>query len=322
MKPRGAQSPPIWHGHQPVLAGRVIELLAPGPGKVFFDGTLGGGGHARLLLEHGVFLFATDRDPEAVAAARDALRDFSDMLEIRHEAFDRTYFNPCSLDGILLDLGVSSHQLDEPSRGFSFQHDGPLDMRMDNTRGPTAAEFLAQATAAQILSCLCAVEDSPRMRAIARALYEQQRKTPFATTGQLARWIEKKFPRGSRSHHPATLVFQALRMHINDELGTLQRFLCKAPDLLKPGGRLGVISFHSLEDRLVKNTMESFSNPWLNTPEWPNSVPNPEHKLRLITRKAVQPDEAEIASNPRARSARLRVAEALSAEERQRGGAS
>lgn len=305
-----SQSAP-WRGHTPILASSVVAMLRPEPGKIFFDGTIGGGGHARLLLQRGVFLFATDRDKQALEAARSHLTEFSEMLELRHEAFDETYLNPSSLDGILLDLGVSSHQLDEPSRGFSFQHDGPLDMRMDTTRGITAAEFLARSTQHELMSCFLQMDDSPRMKALARSIFDQQQKIPFISTRQLASWIENKFPRAGRSHHPATLVFQALRVQVNDELGRLRRFLERVPMLLKPGGRVAIISFHSIEDRIVKNFFTEKSRPWLDTPEWPNSVPNPEYKLRIITRHAIQPDEKEIAANIRARSARLRVAEAL-----------
>jgi 16S rRNA (cytosine1402-N4)-methyltransferase len=297
-----------WRGHKPVLCDAVIRLLDPLPGKVFFDGTLGGAGHTKLLIERGAFVFATDRDPEAIAHAKKKLAKFADSVELRHESFDETYFNPQSLDGILIDLGVSSHQLESPHRGFSFQHDGPLDMRMDTTRGPSASEILANSTDAELAKILLATDHSPHMRALARALIKERRHTRFETTRQLAAWVEKfEGYRWHRTHHPATLLFQALRVAVNQELERLDKFLRSAPSALKPGGVMAVITFHSGEDRVVKKHFEELTRPWLDTPAWPSTFPNPRCIAELLTKKTITPDTQELQANPRARSAKLRA---------------
>jgi len=302
-----------WRKHQPVLADAVLRLLDPQPGKIIFDGTLGGGGHAKLLLEKGVFLFGCDRDPEAIACAKNILAPFADNLQIRHQCYDETFFNPESLDGILIDLGVSSHQLETPQRGFSFLHDGPLDMRMDTTTGRTAADILADATDNELYKILITTEDSPAMRALARALLAERRHTRFETTRQLAAWVEKMSgSRWRRTHHPATLLFQSLRIAVNGELQRLENFLNSSPGYLKPGGVLVIITFHSGEDRLVKKYFDKLSRLWLDTPAWPNSKHNPHRVAELVTKKPIIPDAEEISKNPRARSARLRAIRKLS----------
>jgi 16S rRNA (cytosine1402-N4)-methyltransferase len=300
--------------HEPVLLAEVLEWLAPGPGRHFLDGTLGGGGHTEALLKAGASVVGLDRDPAALAAARARLSGYGDLFTSMHLDFGSMgELGVACFDGILLDLGVSSHQLDEAGRGFSFMRDGPLDMRMDPTRGVTAADLVASADEEAIVRWLRELGEEPRARVIARAIVRERARSPIVTTGRLAAVVESACGRGGRAHHPATRTFQALRLVVNDELGQLDRALDAAPGLLKAGGRLGVISFHSLEDRRVKRRMEEWTRKWEDTPVWPNSVPNPGRQFSKVTRRAVMAGEAEVARNPRSRSARLRVVERLGA---------
>mgnify|MGYP000023538714 CR=1 FL=1 len=302
--------------HQPVLLAEVLAALQPRAGGVYVDGTLGGAGHAAAILAASAptgRLLGCDRDAAALAAARERLAEFGGRCELRAGNFSElaAWAPAGGCDGVLLDLGVSSPQLDEPERGFSFQHDGPLDMRMDRAQPVTAAELVNTAPAAELARIFWEYGDEPDARRIARAIEHDRRTAPFVTTRQLAGLIERLNPRAGRKTHPATRVFQALRIAVNDELGALARGLAGAWTVLKPGGRLAVITFHSLEDRLVKQTLRA----WARDYEYDGPVDRPELRrprppqARLVTRKAVVPGAAELAANPRSRSAQLRVAE-------------
>ena len=301
--------------HEPVLLQEVIEALKPGPGKLVFDGTLGGGGHAQALLERGVQLVAMDQDPHAIAHSTQRLAQYADRLCILRGNFRNfpkilVETGVSGFDGMLVDLGVSSHQLDEPSRGFSFQKDGPLDLRMDPEQPRSAADLVATASEQELSRILSEYGEEPQARRIARAIVNARGKTPIKTTAQLAEVISNTIGRKGK-RHPATLAFQALRIAVNDELAALLQFLEVAPRWLKPGGRLAVISFHSLEDRIVKQAFHRLSTPFLDRPEWPAPRPNPDFCMRLVQRKPIEPSEQELESNPRARSAKLRVAEKM-----------
>jgi 16S rRNA (cytosine1402-N4)-methyltransferase len=260
-------------------------------------------------------LSGCDRDAAAVSAAQARLREFAGRFEIRHGNFSELaeWIPPGSCDGVLLDLGVSSPQLDEAGRGFSFLHDGPLDMRMDVRQGVTAADLLNSAGADELARIFWELADERDSRRIARAIVQDRGQHPFRTTRQLADLIERISPRRGRKTHPATKVFQALRLAVNDELGSLKRGLDGAWRILRPGGRLAVISFHSIEDRVVKEFGRARAReytfagavdvPELRTPRTPEA--------RLVTRKAIKPGAQEVAENPRSRSAQLRVLEKI-----------
>lgn len=299
--------------HVPVLPAEVIEGLAPAQGKVFLDGTLGGGGHAERLLEAGARVIGLDQDAEAIAFASRRLARFGDRFvavqanfrELAEVLAERRW-GP--LDGILVDLGVSSWQLDEASRGFSFQQDGPLDMRMNPSTGRSAAELVNEAEEEELARIFWEYGEMKLSRRLARALVRRREVRRFETTGDLASFVASVLPKHGKTH-PATLCFQALRIAVNDELGALAVLLEEARHWLKPGGRLAVISFHSLEDRMVKRALQRFAAEWLDRPEWPAPRPNPEFCMKVLTRKPVEASEGEVKHNARARSARLRVAE-------------
>lgn len=300
--------------HIPVLPKETMDLLQASPGQVFLDGTLGGGGHSERLLERGARVVALDRDPMALEFAKARLAVFGDRFEARHGEFgamaelaaDRAPF-----DGILLDIGVSSAQLDSAERGFAFRLNGPLDMRMDPTRGQSAAELIDHIDEAELAQILFQWGEERHSRRIARAIVRARRQEPITSTAQLAEIIAGATPGRPGPVHPATRSFQALRIAVNAELTQLERALAAAPQLLKPGGRLAVITFHSLEDRCVKRNFLATSTPELDDPTWPQPRPNPDCHYRLITRKALIAGERELARNPRARSAKLRVAEKI-----------
>ena len=308
-------------GHAPVLLGEVLEGLAVRPGGRYLDATLGRGGHAAAILarlgEEGKLL-AVDRDPEAIRAGERRFvgdrrvsivrGNFAELGRIAREAGFEAGF-----DGVLVDLGVSSPQLDDPARGFSFLRDGPLDMRMDPDTGASAAQWLAQASEDEITRVLRDYGEERHARRIARALLRAREQAPLDTTGRLAAVIAAAIPgRPEPGKHPATRSFQAIRIHVNQELAALDAVLDQALGALRPGGRLCVISFHSLEDRRVKRFMRrhaEVAEPWRGLPEIPvHARPS----LRLAG-KAVRAGEAEVAANPRARSAVLRVAEKVAA---------
>ncbi len=300
--------------HIPVMLGEAVEGLAVKAGGRYLDGTFGRGGHARAVLSRlgpDGRLLLMDRDPQAIAAAKAAFADDPRVL-IRHANFsslaewDET---TAELDGVLLDLGVSSPQLDEAARGFSFMADAPLDMRMDTTQGESAAEFLARADEREIADVLWQFGEERHARRIARAIVADREATPFTRTGQLAALIERVVGRREPGKHPATRSFQALRIRVNGELESLQRGLDAALERLKVGGRLSIISFHSLEDRAVKLFIRDHSGRTQGSRRGPPVTAAP---ARLApVGKAQFPSDAEQAANPRSRSAVLRVAEKL-----------
>jgi len=301
--------------HESILLNKVVEFLAPREGRLFADGTLGGGGHTEALLENGSSVKGVDRDADARKYASERLSRFGDRFEAVSGRFSEMSRLAEEgrwglLDGILLDLGVSSHQLDEAQRGFSFRFDGPLDMRMGES-DMTAADLVNEGSESDLAKIFFELGGEKASRKIAAWIVRERTRAPFETTLQLADGIEKLLGRRGRTH-PATKVFQALRMSVNDELGELRRFLDSAADLLKPGGRLAIITFHSLEDRIVKQAFREGSKVEIDRPEWPAARPNPELRYRLITRKGVAPDRTEIKRNPRSRSSRLRVVEKIS----------
>jgi 16S rRNA (cytosine1402-N4)-methyltransferase len=281
----------------------VLEHLAPSRGGVFVDGTVGLGGHARAVLEAGASqLLGVDRDPAAVELARERLREFGDRARVVHGDYrqlpailDREGLS--AVDGILLDLGVSSMQLDQPGRGFSFRRDEPLDMRMDTSAGPTAAEAVAGADEKTLADVIYELGEDRHARRIARAIVAARAVAPIETTGRLADVVRRAVPRrGYTRIDPATRTFQAVRIWVNRELEGLGDCLQAVVARLRPGGRLVVITFHSLEDRIVKHVLRSMQQAG-------------ESGLRVLTKRPLVPADAEIERNPRARSAKLRAAE-------------
>ncbi len=304
--------------HLPVLSAEVLEALAIREGGVYVDATFGRGGHSRGILSRlgpSGRLYAMDRDPEAVAAAGD-LADADPRFQVCHGPFSeigrrmREAGVAGRIDGILFDLGASSPQFDDPSRGFSFSHDGPLDMRMDNGAGTTAAEWLAHADEKEIVSVLRRYGEEPRARRIAAAIAAFRADARLTRTGQLADIVCSVVPRRPGAHHPATRTFQALRIFINRELDELRDALAATLDLLGSGGRLVVISFHSLEDRIVKRFMRDHARPDPVYAGLPDMPPSARPSLALVA-KPSKAQSAEIEANPRSRSAILRVAERL-----------
>jgi 16S rRNA (cytosine1402-N4)-methyltransferase len=301
--------------HLPVLLDQVVELLAPaGPG-LLVDATVGLGGHAEALLqaEPKFELVGLDRDPQALARAGERLQRFTARVQLVEETFDRLPRVLRQLEkeppvAILADLGCSSLQLDSPDRGFSFSDDGPLDMRMGKG-GRSAADLLETAEWEELVRILRDYGEERRARAIARAIVRRREESPFRTTTQLSSLVREVIGMGNRRIHPATRTFQALRIAVNDELGQLERFLEPAIRTLKPGGRIAVISFHSLEDRIVKHTMRRLTGRCTCPPDFPVCRCDPQSVVDVLTPSPVRPDDNEIEANPRARSSRLRAAE-------------
>jgi len=300
--------------HIPVMLDEAVEGLAVRAGGRYLDGTFGRGGHARAVLSRlgpEGRLLLMDRDPQAIAMAQQAFAT-DPRVSIRHANFstlvewDET---AQGLDGVLFDLGVSSPQLDEASRGFSFMADGPLDMRMDPTRGESAADFLARADEREIADVLWVYGEERFSRKIARVIVEHRQTSPITRTGELAALVERAIGRREPGKHPATRTFQALRIRVNGELEAVERGLEAALERLKPGGRLAVISFHSLEDRRVKQFIRDHSGRVQGSRRGPPVAAAPA-RLAAVG-KAQFPSAAEQAANPRARSAVLRVAEKL-----------
>ncbi len=305
--------------HIPVLLAEIMQYLAPVAGQSYLDGTFGGGGYASRILDTGCTLWAIDRDPDAIArgaelAARHPGRlhliqgGFGDMVQL---LADR---DVTSLDGVVLDLGVSSFQIDDPSRGFSFRHDGPLDMRMARS-GPSAADLVANLPEAELADTLYQLGEERLSRRIAKAIIAARAQAPITTTAQLADVIRAVVPKDKSGIDPATRSFQALRIRVNDELGQIGRALDQAVSLLAPGGRLVVVSFHSLEDRIVKRFMTETSG---RTPSPSRHDPRgllarETSDFRLLTPRAIRPGDAETQANPRARSARMRALQRLEA---------
>ncbi|MBX7158155.1 MAG: 16S rRNA (cytosine(1402)-N(4))-methyltransferase RsmH [Verrucomicrobiae bacterium] len=303
--------------HEPVLVREVVAVLQPTQGKYYLDATLGGGGHSEALLNTGARVLGWDRDPESIQFAAKRLERFGDRFLAEKKNFSQINELPANgLDGVLLDLGVSSHQFDTPERGFSFRFDAPLDMRMDPSQGQPLFQLLQTVMEEDMAFWLREYGEEPKARAIAREIVKARSMSrPVKTTQDLVAVIERVYPGGGpRSHHPATRSFQAFRIAVNDEMGALKKALELAEKILKPQGRLAVITFHSLEDRLVKQVMKEKSRAFEETPRWPNSVPNPKQVFQLVTKKPIVASAEEIANNPRARSAKLRVVEKLTFE--------
>ncbi len=305
--------------HEPVLLEEVLAYLVPRPGGRYIDATFGGGGHARAILEASSpdgTLLALDADPVAVAraealAARYPGRlipcrgNFRDLARLaREHGFDQ-------VDGVLFDLGLSSDQLADPSRGFSFQLPGPLDMRFDPTRGEPAAVIVNTWSEAELAELFWRFGEEPRARQIARAIVAERAQRPIETTTQLAALVERVAGRQRERIHPATRVFQALRIAVNRELEVLPLALEQAVDLLRVGGRIVVIAFHSLEDRIVKQFFRREAARCICPPETPVCMCGHVPRLRILTPRAVRPSAEEVARNPRSRSARLRAAERI-----------
>jgi 16S rRNA (cytosine1402-N4)-methyltransferase len=304
--------------HVPVLLGPVLEGLKIQPAGWYVDGTFGRGGHSSALLkllDNEGRLLAIDRDPQAIAQVDEALQQdprfelvHGEFAELKNYAIERKFLG--KVDGLLLDLGVSSPQLDEAARGFSFQSDGPLDMRMDPTRGSSAAEWLEQVDEKDLKKVLSQLGEERFAGRIARAIVAARVLTPISTTTQLADIVKAVVPSRGQRKNPATKTFQAIRIFVNKELEQLQIALADSLDLLRPGGRLCVISFHSLEDRRVKRFIRDAAQVPAQFRGLPN-IPEEFHPRLKSIGKVVSASEQEIAANVRARSARLRVAERL-----------
>ncbi len=301
--------------HRSVLLDEVLAALKPADGGRYVDGTVGGGGHAAAILAASSpkgWLSGCDRDGAALEAARERLAPFAGRFELRRGNFADLgkWIGAGTCDGVLLDLGVSSPQLDVAERGFSFQQDGPLDMRMDTRQELTAADLLNQRDAEALAEIFWRFGGERDSRRVARAIVQDRGQRRFTRTRQLAELLERILPRRGRTH-PGTKVFQALRLAVNDELGSLERALADVTALLKPGGRLAVITFHSLEDRMVKD----FGRERARDYDFDGPVDVPELRrprtpeLRWVSRKAICPGARELAENPRSRSAQLRVLE-------------
>jgi 16S rRNA (cytosine1402-N4)-methyltransferase len=301
--------------HRPVLMREAVELLAPRAGALVVDATCGGGGHSAEILRTGADVLALDQDPDAIEFAAEKLGPFGGRVTLRQANFRDAgvvldELGIVGIGGALLDLGVSSRQLENASRGFSVMRQGPLDMRMDPRRELTAATVVNSYSEEDLTRLFRELGEEPAARRIASQLVKLRKASPFQETMQLAKAIEKIVWRHGR-RHPATQVFQALRMEVNDELGALEEGLRVLTKRLESGARLAVITFHSLEDRIVKNFFRDRSREWLDRPEWPEPRRNPDFALRLITSKPVEPGENEQRVNPRSRSAKLRVAEKI-----------
>ncbi len=284
------------------MVAEVLEHLEPSRGGLFIDCTVGLGGHARALLEGGASrLIGLDRDPAAVAAARSALSGFGDRVDLVHADYRRLNAvlderGVTKVDGVLVDLGVSSMQLDAPGRGFSFRQDAPLDMRMDTTAGPTAAEAIREVDERTLADVIYEFGEERHSRRVARAIVAARVQAPIETTGRLADIVRRAIPRKGYSRiDPATRTFQAIRIWVNRELEGLDAFLGDAARRLAVDGRMVVITFHSLEDRIAKHTLRALQNE--------------DFGLRIRTKRPMVPGEAEVERNPRARSAKLRAAE-------------
>ncbi|MFT4549881.1 MAG: 16S rRNA (cytosine1402-N4)-methyltransferase [Pseudoalteromonas tetraodonis] len=301
--------------HRPVLLEEVTHYLQPSNGKLYLDGTLGGGGHTEQLLAVGAKVIGLDQDPAALSFARarlDQYRDNFGAIQGNFRKFGEILetIGIKGLDGVLLDLGVSSKQLDDPDRGFAFSQDGPLDMRMDPDSDMSAADLVNTYEEEELANIIYQYGEERGSRRIAKAICLARRQKPVETTAELAKIVESVKPRRGKIH-PATQTFQALRIAVNDELRSLEAALAEVPKWLRPGGRLVIISFHSLEDRIVKTFLRRCSREFIDRPEWPEPRKNPDHNFKLVIQKGLSPSSEEVKSNPRARSARLRVAERL-----------
>ncbi len=301
------------HGyHEPVLVAEVLGLLDPEDGGLFLDGTVGGGGHAERLLRScaACRLLAVDRDPEALEVARKALAPFRDRVRFLHCRYDEVGADPevrdQGLDGVLLDLGVSSHQLDEERRGFTFRRRVALDMRMDLSQKEDAAHFLADAREERLTQVFREYGEEPRARRLAREVVKRRRTEPLETADDLVAALTVALGRSPSAQDKAR-IFQAVRIAVNEELEVLERALPLLRDALKDGGVLVVIAYHSLEDRVVKHAFREWSKSCICPPELPVCVCRGRPLGETLTRRPIRPSESEIEANPRARSARLRA---------------
>jgi 16S rRNA (cytosine1402-N4)-methyltransferase len=302
--------------HKPVMADEVVEFIVPRPGGVYLDATVGAGGHSLRLLkasEPDGMVIAFDRDERALAVAYENLAGFGGRVEFHHKDFRDApaILDGLALDGMVADLGVSSMQLEDPDAGFSFRLPGPLDMRMDRSDGATAADLVNTLPREELADLIWRYGEERRSRRIAAAIVEARERSPITRVEELAAVVRNAFSareiRQARID-PATRTFQALRIAVNEELRGLDRFIEEAAGLLKPGARMVVISFHSLEDRIVKQTLKRLSGGAdVDRYRPPDELARP--PLRLLTRRASRPSAAEVEQNPRSRSARLRVAE-------------
>ena len=307
--------------HEPVLLAEVLQWMNVRENGVYADGTLGGGGHSGAMLEASggtATLYGIDRDENAIAAATARLEQYPGFHAIHGNFHDvkalLSQAGAPPLDGALLDLGVSSPQLDQAERGFSYHEDAPLDMRMDRSQGMTAADLLAEVSEGELTRILREYGEEKWAARIARFVVERRQTQPLRTTQDLVRVVDAAIPKAVRRKddgHPARRTFQAVRIAVNDELDPLDRALEDFVDCLKPGGRLLVITFHSLEDRLTKRCFQRLQNPCVCPPKAPVCTCGRKPKVRILARGAVPPTAEEIARNPRARSAKLRVAEKL-----------
>lgn len=307
------------YAHVPVLVREVMDILQPAPGKRYIDGTLGGGGHSEAILSASGpdgQVVGLDRDDEAVAAASERLKLFGDRLTARQASFADTRevlseIGWDKVDGVILDLGVSSRQIDAAERGFSFRLGGRLDMRMDRRQSLDACRLVNTATVDELMRIFRAYGEEPQARRIAERIAAERKLRPIESTDELARLVERVKGGRRRDHHPATQVFQALRIAVNQELDQLERFLDDGFALLRPKRRMVIISFHSLEDRLVKNAFRKWSRACLCPPRALVCQCGWSQKVKLLTKKPVVPGDAETAVNPRARSAKLRAVERI-----------
>lgn len=307
--------------HEPVLLAEVLQWMNVRENGVYADGTLGGGGHSGAMLKASggtATLYGIDRDENAIAAATARLEQYPGFHAIHGNFHDAkallSQAGAPPLDGALLDLGVSSPQLDQAERGFSYHEDAPLDMRMDRSQGMTAADLLAEVSEGELTRILWEYGEEKWAARIARFVVERRQTQPLRTTQDLVRVVDAAIPKAVRRKddgHPARRTFQAVRIAVNDELDPLDRALEDFVDCLKPGGRLLVITFHSLEDRLTKRCFQRLQNPCVCPPKAPVCTCGRKPKVRILARGAVPPTAEEIARNPRARSAKLRVAEKL-----------
>ena len=309
------------YGHKPVLLDECLEALAIRPDGVYLDGTLGRAGHSLEILRRltaGGRLIGLDRDGTALEAARVRLAEYADRVTLVHSNFSRLAevlddLHIDAVDGMLFDLGVSSPQLDDAERGFSYMHDAPLDMRMDRTAGLTARDVVNGWSYEELRRILFEYGEERYAPAIARHIVERREKVPIETTGQLVEVIRSAMPPAAlrEKQHPAKRSFQAIRIAVNDELNAVSRVMEAAIPRLNPGGRLAVITFHSLEDRIVKNAMAAAARGCTCPPSFPVCVCGKKPAVKLITRKPIVSGEEELERNPRARSAKLRICEKI-----------
>lgn len=307
------------HTHRPVLLEETLELLDPGPGSCIIDGTVGSGGHAEAILERtapdGV-LIGIDRDPDAIRRSGERLGRFGSRCVLIHgNHVDMKVIagrhGVTSVDGILLDLGVSSEQFDEPERGFSFMRDAPLDMRMDTSKGCSAGDLLNTLSEQELADILKRFGEERMARRIAKAIIHERARTPLATTGELARVVAAACGGRRGAIHPATRTFQALRIAVNNELDGLRRALPAGLGLLREGGRMVVISFHSLEDRIAKKQFAVCAGSWESLPAGGRAWRGEDPTVKLLVRKPLRPSDDEVRGNPRSRSAKLRSVERI-----------